>query len=63
LGQSQEVEMRDGNENVLPPSGRHNGTLEWALEPGSYYWRYRNGDDPYRSLDLKGKGRVIDVDL
>ncbi|HEV2373871.1 MAG TPA: hypothetical protein VGS19_17070 [Streptosporangiaceae bacterium] len=61
--QSQEVEMCDGALNVLPPSGRSNGTWEWELGPGMYKWRYRGSGDQLRFLELKGKGRVVDVGL
>ena len=62
-GQSQEVEMCDGALNVLPPSRRSNGMWEWELDPGMYTYRYSGGDHPSCFLELKGKGRVIDVHL
>ena len=63
--QSQQVEMWDGGgtRNVLPPSHRSNGTWEWELDPGIYEYGYSGGGDPRRVLELKGRGRVIDVQL
>ncbi|SFT98556.1 Caspase domain-containing protein [Geodermatophilus amargosae] len=54
-------ELQDGSFTQVASVSRAGRIWEWALGPGLYRYGPRGG--PYRTLELVGEGRVVDVDI